>query len=72
LLFSRIISTFKPQKKSILKTGPQIKISNSFFEKSLWITGFGSSKDLKELTKKYNNFGGLTIWHQLHNTDSQQ
>jgi hypothetical protein len=48
LLFSRIISTFKPQKKSILKTGPQIKISNSFFGKSLWLAGFGSAKDLKE------------------------
>jgi len=45
-----------------LKTGPQIKISNSFFGKTLLITGFGSAKDLRKITKKYNNFGGLTSW----------
>jgi hypothetical protein len=46
-----------------LKIGQQIKISNSFFGKSLWITGFGSTKASRKMIKKYNNFGGLTSGH---------
>jgi len=53
-----------------LKTGPQIKISISFFGKSLWITGFGSAKDLKKMTKRYNNFGGLTSWQPFNKTSN--
>ncbi len=63
-LFSRsIISTFNPQKKSTLKTGPQINISELVFAKpSESVVGFGLCRKYKgtgKNEKKCNSFGVL-------------
>jgi hypothetical protein len=63
LLFLSIIFTFETTKKSSLKTGPQINISESVFRKPdgfagglriCWVLG-----KQERIEKKCNNFGVL-------------
>jgi hypothetical protein len=52
LFFHRIIITFKPQKKSTLKTTPYINISKSFLGKPHgFVAGFGLCMNLGKQKK---------------------